>query len=180
MDRHLKANPEEAFAPLFDFFEPWCQDENRHGDCFTVMMRCWPGITSGFRGKLLSRFFLWSVFLTHTLTVCERGDFYELLGIDPKEFDEEVIKRTNHTSKNAFPWVFDFEDGRFLEMRNEIIAAFRNFMEAKGIKKPLRLMKFVSLIFRQFALPMEETNAIRYDRPVAFTGQDMFNFWTDK
>ena len=87
MDRHLKANPGEAFAPLFDFFEPWCQDENRHGDCFTVMMRCWPGITKGWRGKLLSRFFLWSVFLTHTLTVCERGEFYELLGIEPKAFD---------------------------------------------------------------------------------------------
>ena len=180
MDRHLKANPEEAFAPLFDFFEPWCQDENRHGDCFTVMMRCWPGITKGFRGKLLSRFFLWSVFLTHTLTVCERGDFYELLGIDPKEFDQEVIERTNHTSRNAFPWVYNLNDERFWELRTEIIAAFRSFMEAKGVNKPIRLMKFVSLIFRQFALPMEETNAIRYDRPVAFTGQDILNFWTDK
>ena len=180
MDRHLKANPEEAFAPLFDFFEPWCQDENRHGDCFTVMMRCWPGITGGFRGKLLSRFFLWSVFLTHTLTVCERGDFYELLGIDPREFDEEVIKRTNHTSKNAFPWVFNLEDERFWELRNQIISAFRSFVEANGINKPLRLVRFVSLIFKQFALPMEQTNAIRYERPVAFTGQDIFNFWTDK
>tara|TARA_Y100001968_G_scaffold332894_1_gene392879 strand:- start:1172 stop:2275 length:1104 start_codon:yes stop_codon:yes gene_type:complete len=180
MDRHLKANPGEAFAPLFDFFEPWCQDENRHGDCFTVMIRCWPGITKGFRGKLLSRFFLWSVFLTHTLTVCERGDFYKLLGIEPREFDEEVITSTNNTASNAFPWVYDFEDGKFLELRNLIIDSFRHFMEAKGLKKPVKFMKFVSLIFRQFALPMKETNAIRYERSNVFTGQDIFNFWLDK
>ena len=180
MDRHLKANPQEAFAPLFDFFEPWCQDENRHGDCFTVMIRAWPGITKGFRGKLLSRFFLWSVFLTHTLTVCERGDFYELLGIEPKEFDEEVIKRTNGTARNAFPFVFNFDDGRFWSLREKIILSFRHFMEAKGIQKPLKLMHFVSLIFRQFALPMEATNAIRYERSTVFTGQDIFNFWLDK
>ena len=149
-------------APLFDFFEPWCQDENRHGDCFTVMMRCWPGITKGFRGKLLSRFFLWSVFLTHTLTVCERGEFYELLGISHEAFDEEVIIQTNITSKNAFPWVYKFEDGKFLEMRIQILNAFRKWRESSGIAKPLALGKFVSLILRQFALPMEKTNSVRY------------------
>jgi len=31
----------------------------------------------------------WSVFLTHRLTVAERGDFYRLLGIDPATFDAE-------------------------------------------------------------------------------------------
>jgi len=161
--RHLEKNPDSKIFPLFNYFENWCQDENRHGDCFTVMMRCWPGITKGFRGKLLSRFFLWSVFLTHTLTVCERGEFYELLGIDPKEFDEEVIKRTNHTSKNAFPWVFNLEDNKFWDLRNKIIESFRAFVGAKGITKPVKFVKFVTLIFRQFALPMEKTNALRYD-----------------
>ena len=116
INRHLKANPEKVCAPLFDFFEPWCQDETRHGDCINMMMRCWPGMTKGFRGKILSRFFLWTVFLTHTLTVCERGEFYELLGIDPVLFDEEVIIQTNNTSRNAFPWVYNFDDGKFLKI----------------------------------------------------------------
>jgi hypothetical protein len=40
-DRHLKAHPDNAFAPLFDFFEPWCQDENRHGDIFNVLIGWW-------------------------------------------------------------------------------------------------------------------------------------------
>ena len=162
INRHLKANPEKACAPLFDFFEPWCQDENRHGDCINMLMRCWPGMTKGFRGKMLSRFFLWTVFLTHTLTVCERGDFYTLLGIDPVLFDEEVIIQTNNTSRNAFPWVYQFEDGKFLEMRIQILEAFRQWRESSGIKKPLALSKFISLILRQFAMPMEKTNAVRY------------------
>ncbi len=162
INRHLKANPDKACAPLFDFFEPWCQDENRHGDCINLMMRCWPGMTKGFRGKILSRFFLWTVFLTHTLTVCERGDFYELLGIDPELFDEEVIIQTNNTSKNAFPWVYDFKDGKFLKMRLQILEAFRKFRKSSGISKPFALSRFISLILRQFALPMEKTNAVRY------------------
>ncbi|KZR68844.1 MULTISPECIES: magnesium-protoporphyrin IX monomethyl ester (oxidative) cyclase [Prochlorococcus] len=162
INRHLNDNPEKVCAPLFDFFEPWCQDENRHGDCINLMMRCWPGMTKGFRGKLLSRFFLWSVFLTHTLTVCERGDFYGLLGIDPVLFDEEVIIQTNNTSRNAFPWVYNFDDGKFLEMRMQILKAFRNWRESSGLAKPVALSKFVSLILRQFALPMQKTNAVRY------------------
>jgi magnesium-protoporphyrin IX monomethyl ester (oxidative) cyclase len=51
IDRHLKAHPDNAFAPLFDFFEPWCQDENRHGDIFNVLIRCWPGLRRGLRGQ---------------------------------------------------------------------------------------------------------------------------------
>ncbi len=162
INRHLKAHPEKACAPLFDFFEPWCQDENRHGDCINMMMRCWPGMTKGLRGKMLSRFFLWTVFLTHTLTVCERGDFYKLLGIDPVLFDEEVIIQTNNTSKNSFPWVYKFEDGKFLKMRLQILDAFRAWRESSGLAKPAALARFISLILRQFALPMEKTNALRY------------------
>ena len=114
------------------------------------------------------------------MTVCERGEFYELLGIEPKAFDEEVIKRTNHTSKNAFPWVYNLEDDKFWDLRNKIIESFRSFVSTKGITKPVKFIKFVSLIFKQFALPMEETNALRYDKDVNFTGGDILNFWTDK
>ncbi len=162
INRHLKNNPDKACAPLFDFFEPWCQDENRHGDCINLMMRCWPGMTKGFRGKILSRFFLWTVFLTHTLTVCERGDFYKLLGIDPVLFDEQVIIETNNTSKNAFPWVYKFDDGKFLKLRIDILNAFKKWRATEGVKKPVALGKFVVLIIKQFALPMEKTNATRY------------------
>ena len=90
------------------------------------------------------------------------GDFYEMLGIDPVLFDEEVIIQTNNTTRNAFPWVYKFEDGKFLEMRVQILDSFRKWRESSGLAKPLALTKFVSLILKQFALPMEKTNAVRY------------------
>jgi len=65
-------------------------------------------------------------------------------------------------------------------LRNNIIDAFRGFVSTKGISKPVKFINFVSLIFQQFALPMEATNALRYDKDVNFTGGDILNFWTDK
>jgi magnesium-protoporphyrin IX monomethyl ester (oxidative) cyclase len=162
IDRHLKAHPENSFAPLFAFFEPWCQDENRHGDIFNMLMRCWPSLRSGPRGRLLSRLFLWSVFLTHSLTVGERGDFYTLLGLDPARFDEDVIRHTNHTAARAFPVVYALADGRFFALRDQIIdtlAALRSARErgsgVAGMGRRLGLRAQVAgLLLRQFLQPM--------------------------
>ena len=30
--RHLQRNPDNQLYPLFEYFENWCQDENRHGE----------------------------------------------------------------------------------------------------------------------------------------------------
>ena len=30
--RHLQRNPDRQIYPLFEYFENWCQDENRHGE----------------------------------------------------------------------------------------------------------------------------------------------------
>ena len=158
IDRHLKANPENAFAPLFDFFEPWCQDENRHGDIFNMLIRCWPGLNSGLRGRLLSRFFLWSVFLTHSLTVCERGNFYRLLGMDPVRFDEEVVRQTNRTARRAFPVVFELGPNYF-QLRDQLVETFRELKDSQV--QPLRKLalkwRFAGLLLRQFLQPMQRS-----------------------
>ena len=159
IDRHLKAHPDSSFAPLFDFFEPWCQDENRHGDIFNMLIRCWPALRQGFRGKLLSRFFLWSVFLTHSLTVCERGDFYRILDMDPEAFDAEVMRQTNRTARRAFPWVFDLENGQFIALRDRLVACFQEMGAARREgASPLRQLglklRFGALLWRQFFQPM--------------------------
>ena len=162
IDRHLKAHPENDFAPLFDFFEPWCQDENRHGDIFNMLLRCWPGLRQGLRGRLLSRIFLWSVFLTHSLTVCERGNFYKLLGMDPSSFDEEVMRNTNRTARRAFPVVFDLEGRAYFELRDQLVEVFRAIKSsAEEPASPARLLKslglkarFAGLLLRQLSQPM--------------------------
>jgi magnesium-protoporphyrin IX monomethyl ester (oxidative) cyclase len=167
IDRHLKAHPDNDFAPLFDFFEPWCQDENRHGDIFNMLIRCWPGLRRGIRGKLLSRFFLWSVFLTHSLTVCERGEFYRLLGMDPARFDAEVMRQTNRTARCAFPWVFRLEGSDYLSLRDQLVDTFRRIKtlaaEPAGPRRLLAQLglklRFASLLLRQFCQPMEATDS---------------------
>ena len=53
--------------------------------------------------NLWARFFLLSVFATHTLTVHERADFYAAVGLDAK-IDREVIhKDLDETAARAFP-----------------------------------------------------------------------------
>ncbi|MFZ9952236.1 MAG: magnesium-protoporphyrin IX monomethyl ester (oxidative) cyclase, partial [Vulcanococcus sp.] len=40
--RHLEKNPDSKIFPIFNFFENWCQDENRHGDFFDALMKAQP------------------------------------------------------------------------------------------------------------------------------------------
>ncbi len=104
IDRHLKASPEHNFAPLFDVIEPWCRVEEGRGDIFSLLIRCWPALCQGVCGKLRCRFLLWSVFLTHSLTGCERDDDHRILGMDPRRFDAEVMRHRKRTAGQAFPW----------------------------------------------------------------------------
>lgn len=113
--RHLEKHPENQFYPLFRYFESWCQDENRHGDIFKVLLRSQAKLWKTWQSRLWSRFFLLSVFATHTLTVHERTGFYRVLGIDPTEFDAEVIRKTNETAARAFPSVLDTEHPEFFD-----------------------------------------------------------------
>lgn len=111
--RHLEKHPENQFYPLFRYFESWCQDENRHGDIFKALLRSQPQLWNTWQSRLWSRFFLLSVFATHTLTVHERTGFYHTLGLDPTEFDQQVIQKTNETAARAFPSVLNTEHPDF-------------------------------------------------------------------
>ncbi|HEY9853799.1 MAG TPA: magnesium-protoporphyrin IX monomethyl ester (oxidative) cyclase [Leptolyngbyaceae cyanobacterium] len=113
--RHLEKHPENQFYPLFRYFESWCQDENRHGDIFKALLRSQPSLWKTWQSRLWSRFFLLTVFATHTLTVHERYKFYDILGIDATEFDREVIRKTNETAARAFPSVLDTEHPEFYD-----------------------------------------------------------------
>jgi magnesium-protoporphyrin IX monomethyl ester (oxidative) cyclase len=111
--RHLEQHPENKFYPLFDYFESWCQDENRHGDIFKALLRSQSPMWKGWKARFWSRFFLLSVFATHTLTVHERGRFYEMLGLDATQFDEAVVRETNATAARAFPITLNVDHPAF-------------------------------------------------------------------
>ena len=113
--RHLEQHPEIRFYPLFNYFESWCQDENRHGDIFKALLRSQPNMWKTWQSRLWSRFFLLSVFATHSLTVHERTKFYEMLGLDATDFDTNVIRETNNTSARAFPVILDVDHPQFFK-----------------------------------------------------------------
>ncbi|MUG94838.1 magnesium-protoporphyrin IX monomethyl ester (oxidative) cyclase [Scytonema sp. UIC 10036] len=115
MFRHLESHPDKRFYPLFRYFESWCQDENRHGDFFKALLRSQPKLWNNWKSRLWVRFFLLSVFATHTLTVLERAAFYRSVGINPYEYNVQVIEKTNETAARAFPVILNTKHPDFFE-----------------------------------------------------------------
>ncbi len=115
--RHLEQHPENRVYPIFNFFKNWCQDENRHGDFFAIVMKSQPHLLRGWVANLWCRFFLLSVFATMYLNdVGERPEFYQLLGLDPHTYDMEVIRRTNLDAGKVFPVMINVDHPAFLNL----------------------------------------------------------------
>ena len=119
--RHLEKNPKSKIFPIFNFFENWCQDENRHGDFFDALMKAQPSTVKGFVAKLWCRFFLLAVFATMYVRDVGRKEFYEALGLDAREYDKYVIDKTNETSARVFPVVLDVNHTSFYKRLERII-----------------------------------------------------------
>jgi magnesium-protoporphyrin IX monomethyl ester (oxidative) cyclase len=111
--RHLAAHPEDCVYPIFEFFENWCQDENRHGDFFDALMKSQPQLLNGWRAKLWARFFLLSVFATMYLNDLQRSGFYASIGLDAREYDKHVIAKTNENAGRVFPLILNVEHPSF-------------------------------------------------------------------
>jgi len=150
--RHLEQHPEYEFYPLFQMFESWCQDENRHGDIFKALLRSQPQLWQTWHGRLWARFFLLTVFATHTLTVHEREDFYESLGLNATEFDRHITRKTNETAGRAFPVMLNVDHPEFFKRletcadRNRKINEIDN-SNAPGWLKRLRKLPLITAIF---------------------------------
>ncbi|KAL2534913.1 Magnesium-protoporphyrin IX monomethyl ester [oxidative] cyclase [Abeliophyllum distichum] len=119
--RHLKENPEYQCYPIFKYFENWCQDENRHGDFFSALMKAQPQFLNDWQAKLWSRFFCLSVYVTMYLNDCQRTAFYEGIGLNTKEFDMHVIIETNRTTARIFPAVLDVENPEFKRKLDKMV-----------------------------------------------------------
>ncbi|MEA5604572.1 magnesium-protoporphyrin IX monomethyl ester (oxidative) cyclase [Nostoc sp. UHCC 0252] len=134
--RHLEKHPENEFYPIFQYFESWCQDENRHGDIFKALLRSQPQLWNNWKARLWSRFFLLSVFATHTLTVHERAGFYTSLGLDATEFDREVVRNTNETAGRAFPVMLNTEHPQFFPRLQRCVGYNMKIAEIENSSAP--------------------------------------------
>tara|TARA_B100000902_G_scaffold392315_1_gene444522 strand:- start:193 stop:1269 length:1077 start_codon:yes stop_codon:yes gene_type:complete len=119
--KHLEKNPDSKIFPIFNFFENWCQDENRHGDFFDALMKAQPSTVKGFIAKLWCRFFLLAVFATMYIRDVGRKEFYEALGLNAREYDKYVIDKTNETSARVFPVVLDVKHSSFYQRLETIV-----------------------------------------------------------
>jgi magnesium-protoporphyrin IX monomethyl ester (oxidative) cyclase len=145
--RHLEKHPESKIFPIFNFFENWCQDENRHGDFFDALMKAQPDTVRGLRARLWCRFFLLAVFATMYVRDVARKEFYEALGLDAREYDKLVIAKTNETSARVFPVVLNVDHPKFyprlekLVSNNNALAAV-DATKAPGLVKALRKLPY--------------------------------------
>lgn len=146
--RHLEAHPEDRIYPIFKFFENWCQDENRHGDFFDALMRSQPQFLNDWKARLWCRFFLLSVFATMYLNDLLRSGFYNSLGLDAREYDIHVIRKTNETSARVFPIVLNVDHPDFFGILDKCAAKNTklNAIAQTDAPKPVKLLQKLPLI----------------------------------
>ena len=113
--RHLEKHPEHRIYPIFKFFENWCQDENRHGDFFAALLRSQPQFLNNTQSRLWCRFFLLSVFATMYLNDFQRSDFYKSIGLDSRQYDMQVIRKTNESASRIFPVALNIDNPKFFQ-----------------------------------------------------------------
>ena len=167
--RHLEKNPNYRVYPIFRFFESWCQDENRHGDFFAALIKSQKHLLNTYESRLWSKFFLLSVFVTMYLNDIQRSEFYSTIGLDARQFDIHVIRKTNQSSGTLLPVILDVDHPKFLPLLEECSDINQNFIDIdkietsdfiKTIKKlPENIKMFIKLV-QLFLIPAIETKYI--------------------
>ncbi|NQW39196.1 MAG: magnesium-protoporphyrin IX monomethyl ester (oxidative) cyclase, partial [Cyanobacteria bacterium] len=145
--RHLEEHPESKIFPIFNFFENWCQDENRHGDFFDALMKAQPATVRGLTARLWCRFFLLAVFATMYVRDVARKEFYEALGLDARAYDKVVIAKTNETSARVFPVVLNVDHPKFYVRLERLVSnnAGLSAVDASSAPAPLKLLRKLPL-----------------------------------
>jgi len=167
--RHLEKNPNYRVYPIFRFFESWCQDENRHGDFFAALLKSQRSLLNTFESRLWCRFFLLSVFVTMYLNDLQRSDFYSTIGLDTKQFDQHVIRKTNQSSGTLFPVILDVDNPQFFNLLDLCAACNVKLIEvdkenssefSKMLNKLPLYFNMVTNLLKLYFLPTIETKYI--------------------
>lgn len=165
--RHLEKHPEHRVYPIFKFFESWCQDENRHGDFFAALLKSQPVLLETLSAKIWCKFFLLSVFITMYLNDCLRPGFYKLIGLDARQFDIHVIRKTNESASRIFPIALNVDHPYFFKemdicaAKNQILIKIDDQCENKYIKQFKKISTYLSLvgsIIRLYCIKAVESN----------------------
>ncbi|MEM6774056.1 MAG: magnesium-protoporphyrin IX monomethyl ester (oxidative) cyclase [Pseudomonadota bacterium] len=128
--RHLQANPEHRFHPIFKWFEQWCNDEFCHGEAFALIMRADPKLTSGIN-RYWIKFFLTAVYSTMFVRDHQRPAFHKALGVDPDWYAHSVFTKTSEISRQVFPLTLDIDHPRWIRNLRKLQRANVDLADAK-------------------------------------------------
>ncbi|MCU0491693.1 MAG: magnesium-protoporphyrin IX monomethyl ester (oxidative) cyclase [Chloroflexaceae bacterium] len=165
--RHLEKNPQFIIHPIFKWFEQWCNDEYRHGEFFSMLMRSQPELLQGLNQRWI-RFFLLAVYATMYLNDSRRVEFYRALGLDWRQYDQDVIRLCNEIATQVYPVTLPVDNPKFFQhldacaeydrKANELAAKGGPVAQAQAARLraaiPLRLLA----LFRMPAQPTTEAN----------------------
>jgi magnesium-protoporphyrin IX monomethyl ester (oxidative) cyclase len=140
--RHLAKHPKHRIYPIFRFFENWCQDENRHGDFFAALLKSQPHFLNNLQSRLWCRFFLLSVFVTMYLNDFQRANFYRSIGLDSRQYDMQVIRKTNESASRVFPVALNIDHPDFFKYLDQC-AQISSVLENIRMKKINRVYKIL-------------------------------------
>jgi magnesium-protoporphyrin IX monomethyl ester (oxidative) cyclase len=165
--RHLEQNPDKRFHPIFKWFREWCNDEFRHGEAFSLLMRANPQYLKGLN-RVWVKFFLNAVFATMHVRDHARPEFHKALGIDVDDYDFKVFRMTSEISKQCFPLMLDLDHPAFaatLAKMRKLQAQMEPLRGATGLVAKLRrgvmTARAGALFLRLMTIP-----SIRNDIPV--------------
>jgi len=167
--RHLEKNPSYRVYPIFRFFESWCQDENRHGDFFAALIKSQKELLTTFESKQWCKFFLLSVFATMYLNDLQRSDFYSTIGLDARQFDKHVIRKTNQSSATLFPVVLDVDNPKFFELLEDCAGSNQQLIDLEkteeqsfftSIRKLPCYFNIASTLLQLFLMPSVDSKLI--------------------
>ena len=160
--RHLEANPQHRFHPIFKWFKEWCNDEFRHGEAFALLMKTDPKLTGSVTNKLWIRFFLTAVYSTMWVRDHARPEFHKALGVDIDWYDQEVFRKTSEIARQIFPVEIDIDHPRWKPGLNRMNEGFIRMDEGARqgglggrLKKALGMAQAAAAFVSLYTIPVK-------------------------